>query len=208
MATQDHDHHDDHDHGDHSHGDHASQEHGHHHGHSHAPANFGRAFAIDIALNAGFVIVEWLFGIAAHSLALLADAAHNLGDVLSLLLAWGATRLAQRRPSGRFTYGLRGSSILAALLNGLALMLVTGGLAWEAVRRISEPEPVAGGLVIAVSLVGVAVNGFTAWLFMRGAKSDLNVRGAYLHMAADAAVSLAVAIAGGVVLLTHWNWLD
>jgi len=204
MANHDHDH----DHGGHSHGDHAAHDHGHHHGHSHAPANFGRAFAIGIALNAGFVVVEWLFGIAAHSLALLADAAHNLGDVLSLLLAWGATRLAQRRPSGRFTYGLRGSSILAALLNGLALMLVTGGLAWEAVRRISEPEPVVGGLVIAVSLVGVAVNGFTAWLFMRGAKSDLNVRGAYLHMAADAAVSLAVAIAGGVVMLTGWNWLD
>jgi cobalt-zinc-cadmium efflux system protein len=198
----------DHDHGGHSHGDDHAHEHGHHHGHSHAPANFGRAFAIGIALNAGFVIVEWLCGIAAHSLALLADAAHNLGDVLSLLLAWGATWLAQRRPSGRFTYGLRGSSILAALLNGLALMLVTGGLAWEAVRRISEPEAVAGALVIAVSLVGVAVNGFTAWLFMRGAEKDLNVRGAYLHMAADAAVSLAVAIAGGIVLLTHWDWLD
>jgi len=125
-----------------------------------------------------------------------------------LLLAWGATWLAQRRPSGRFTYGLRGSSILAALLNGLALMLITGGLAWEAVRRLSDPEPVAGALVILVSLMGVAVNGFTAWLFMRGAQKDLNVRGAYLHMAADAAVSLAVAIAGGIVLLTHWDWLD
>jgi cobalt-zinc-cadmium efflux system protein len=197
MADHDHDHHD------HGH------DHGHaHHGHGHAPASYGRAFAIGITLNAGFVLVEWIFGIAAHSLALLADAAHNLGDVLSLLVAWGATWLARRQPSGRFTYGLRGSSILAALLNGLALMLVTGGLAWEAVRRLSDPEPVAGGIVIAVSLVGVAINGFTAWLFMRGAKTDLNVRGAYLHMAADAAVSLAVAIAGAIVLVTGLYWLD
>ncbi|MDB5857007.1 MAG: cation diffusion facilitator family transporter [Ramlibacter sp.] len=200
----------DNDHTGHDHGQRHSHDHGSHHGHGHvhAPASYGRAFAIGIALNAGFVVVEWLCGIAAHSLALLADAAHNLGDVLSLLLAWGAIWLAQRRPSGRFTYGLRGSSILAALLNALALMLVTGGLAWEAVRRLSDPEPVAGGLVIIVSLLGVAINGFTAWLFMRGAQKDLNVRGAYLHMAADAAVSLAVAIAGGVVLLTHWDWLD
>ena len=203
-----------HDHAAHEHHphDHGAHDQGHQHahgpGHAHAPASFGRAFAIGISLNVAFVLVEWACGIAAHSLALLADAAHNLGDVLSLLLAWGATWLARRRPSGRFTYGLRGSSILAALLNGLALMLVTGGLAWEALRRLSEPEPVAGGLVIAVSLVGVAVNGFTAWLFMRGAQKDLNVRGAYLHMAADAAVSLAVAVAGGIVLLTHRDWLD
>jgi cobalt-zinc-cadmium efflux system protein len=196
-----------HDHG-HGHDHDNEHDHGHHRGHVHAPASYGRAFAIGIALNAGFVVVEWLFGVAAHSLALMADAAHNLGDVLALLLAWGATQLAQRRPSGRFTYGLRGSSILAALVNALALMLVTGGLAWEAVRRLSDPEPVAGGVVIVVSLIGVAINGVTAWLFMQGAQKDLNMRGAYLHMAADAAVSLAVAIAGAIVLLTHWNWLD
>jgi cobalt-zinc-cadmium efflux system protein len=138
----------------------------------------------------------------------MADAAHNLGDVLTLLIAWGAMRLAQRLPSRHFTYGLRGTSILAALVNALALVLLTGGLAWEAVRRLADPPPVAGGLVIVISLIGVVINGATAWLFSRGAEHDLNVRGAYLHMASDAVVSLAVAITGGLVLLTGHYWLD
>lgn len=181
---------------------------GHPHSHSHAPATFGRAFAIGIALNASFVLVEWVSGMASHSLALLADAAHNLGDVLALVLAWGAMQLGQRKPDDRYTYGLRGSSILAALVNAVALLLITGALAWEAIQRLGNPQPVEGSVVIAVALIGVLVNGVTAWLFMSGSKSDLNVRGAYLHMAADAAISLAVAVAGGMVILTGWLWLD
>lgn len=199
----DHDHDDGHDH------DH-DQGYGHRHGHAHAhaPATFGRAFAIGATLNIGFVVAEWVFGAMAHSLALMADAAHNLGDVLALLLAWLAAGLARRAPSERFTYGLRGSSILAALVNGGALLVVTGGLGWEAVRRLPDPQAVQGGIVIAVALAGVAVNGVTAWLFLQGGRKDLNLRGVYLHMMADAAVSLAVAIAGVAVLFTGWNWLD
>ena len=184
---------------------------GHNHGahdHAHAPASFGKAFAIGLVLNLTFVGAEWIFGVSANSLALMADAAHNLGDVLALLLAWVATGLAKRAPSARFTYGLRGSSILAALLNAAALMLITGGLGWEAMRRLSNPSPVEGSVVIWVALVGVVVNGVTAWMFMQGGKKDLNLRGVYLHMAGDAAVSLAVAVAGGVVLYTGWFWLD
>ena len=161
-----------------------------------------------MALNLSFVVVEWILGASANSLALMADAAHNLGDVLALLLAWMATGLAKRAPSARFIYGLRGTSILAALLNAAALMLITGGLGWEAIRRISNPAPVEGSVVIWVALVGGVVNGVTAWLFMERGKKDLNLRGVYLHMAGDAAVSLAVAIAGAVVLLTGWFWLD
>ena len=206
VAKDDHEghNHDHHDHDDHVHGSHG---HGVH-GHAHAPASFGKAFAIGLVLNLSFVVVEWIFGVSANSLALMADAAHNLGDVLALLLAWMATGLAKRAPSARFTYGLRGSSILAALLNAAALMLLTGGLGWEAMRRLSNPSPVEGSVVIWVALVGVLVNGVTAWLFMQGGKKDVNLRGVYLHMAGDAAVSLAVAIAGGVVLYTGWFWLD
>jgi cobalt-zinc-cadmium efflux system protein len=195
---------------DHEHREHHGTGAGHSqgHSHSHAPASFGKAFAIGVALNLSFVLAEWLFGLAAHSLALLADAAHNLGDVLGLLLAWGALHLSRREPNARYTYGLRGSSILAALVNAIALLLITGGLAWEAVHRLSDPQPVQGAMVGAVALVGVLVNGITAWLFMSGSKSDLNLRGAYLHMAADAAVSLAVAVAGGLVIFTGWFWLD
>ena len=198
------------DHKEHNHDDHGDDhDHDRDHGaHGHAPASYGKAFAIGLVLNLSFVVAEWIFGASANSLALMADAAHNLGDVIALLLAWMATGLAKRAPSTRFTYGLRGSSILAALLNAAALMLITGGLGWEAMRRISNPSPVEGSVVIWVALVGVAVNGFTAWLFMQGGKKDLNLRGVYLHMAGDAAVSLAVAVAGGVVLYTGWFWLD
>jgi cobalt-zinc-cadmium efflux system protein len=191
---------------------HHQHDHGHdadgRHSHNHAPGSFGKAFAIGVALNMAFVVAEWFFGIAAHSLALLADAAHNLGDVLGLLLAWGAMHLSQRQPDARYTYGLRSTSILAALINAIALLLITGGLAWEAIHRLSDPQPVQGSVVIVVALIGVLVNGTTAWLFMSGSKNDLNVRGAYLHMAADAAVSLAVAVAGGIVMVAGWVWLD
>jgi cobalt-zinc-cadmium efflux system protein len=193
---------------DHSHHHPGHAGHGDPHHHGHGPTSHGQAFAIGVVLNLLFVGLEWGFGVLSHSLALMADAAHNLGDVLGLLVAWGGMRLAQRLPSERFTYGLRGSSILAALTNAIVLLLITGGLAWEAVQRFANPQPVVGGIVIAVALAGVLVNGFTAWLFMSGSKQDINMRGAYLHMASDAAVSLGVAVAGGVVWLVGWLWLD
>lgn len=180
----------------------------HSHGHTHAPTDFGRAFAIGIALNFGFVIVEAVFGGIAHSLALVADAGHNLSDVLGLLLAWGASVLARRLPSQRRTYGLRRTSILAALLNGLVLLLAVGGIAWEAIRRLYHPETVAEGTVMCIAAVGILVNGITAWLFMSGQKQDLNIRGAFLHMAADAAVSLGVVLAALAMHFTGWLWLD
>jgi cobalt-zinc-cadmium efflux system protein len=198
-----HRHDDDHDHGHvHHHG------HAHDHGHVHAPASFGRAFLIGIALNSGFVVVEWLAGLHANSLALIADAAHNLSDVLALVLAWLAMHLSARLPSERFTYGLRGSSILAALVNAFVLLLVTGALSWEAIQRLRDAQALQGGWVVATALAGIAVNGITAWLFVAGQRDDLNLRAAYLHMASDAAVSLAVVIAGAIVIFTQWYWLD
>lgn len=182
-----------------------THEHGHHHVHA---AAHGRAFLIGILLNVAFVALEYGFGLMAHSLALLADATHNLGDVLSLVLAWGASWLAQRRPTERYTYGLRASSILAALANAVLLLLVTGGIAWEAVQRLSAPQAVTGSVVMAVAACGVVINGVTAWLFMAGSRHDLNIRGAYLHMLADAAVSLGVVVAGAIVMTTGWLWLD
>ncbi|BCM83992.1 cation diffusion facilitator family transporter [Methylobacterium indicum] len=203
-----HDHHDHgHDHGqdhDHAHG------HGHHHGpgHVHAPASFGRAFAIGIALNTGFVLIEGGYGFLTDSVALLADAGHNLSDVLGLVVAWAAATLGQRRPTARFTYGLRSSSILAALFNAVFLLVAVGAIALEAVQRFSAPAPVPGLTVTIVALVGIAVNGITAWLFASGRKGDLNIRGAYLHMLADAAVSAGVVVAGLVILWTGWTWVD
>ncbi len=182
--------------------------HSHGHGHSHAPASFGRAFAIGIALNVGFVIVEALYGRLSHSLALVADAGHNLSDVLGLLMAWGASVLAQRRPTLRRTYGLRRTSILAALINAVILLIAVGWIAWEALRRFSDPEPTAGATVMVVAAIGVAINGVTALLFVSGHKDDLNIRGAFLHMAADAGVSLGVVLAGLAILATGWQWLD
>jgi cobalt-zinc-cadmium efflux system protein len=202
--------HDEHVH-DHSHGHghhHHGHGHGHGHGHVHAPADYGRAFAIGTALNVGFVIVEAGFGLRAHSVALLADAGHNLSDVLGLLLAWGGTILARRVPTSRRTYGLRSTTILAALANAVFLLVAIGGVAWEAVHRIANPSPVQGGVVAAVALVGILVNGATALLFMSGRDHDLNLRGAYLHMAADAAVSAGVVVAGVLIGLTGWLWLD
>jgi cobalt-zinc-cadmium efflux system protein len=193
-------HHHDHDHG-HSHGF------GHHHPLP-DPNGHGRAFALAIGLNTAFVAIEFIYGFIAHSTALMADAGHNLSDVLGLVLAWGAALLAKRAPKGRYTYGLRGSSILAALGNGLLLMIACGAIALEAVQRFFEPAPVQGMTVSIVAAVGVLINGFSAWLFMAGSKGDLNVRGAYLHMAADAALSLGVVISGLVIMGTGWTWID
>ncbi|MBE7157108.1 MAG: cation transporter [Rhodospirillales bacterium] len=194
-----------------SHGHDEHETHGHEHaglGHNHAPKDFGVAFAVGTALNVGFVAVQVVFGLFAHSLALLADAGHNLGDVLGLLLAWWASHLVKTKPTERRTYGLGRSSILAALANAVFLLVACGGITWEAVRRFSDPEPVAGGTVVWVAALGIAVNTATALLFLRGRKEDLNVKGAFLHMAADAAVSAGVVVAGIVILYTGWHWLD
>ena len=210
-----HDHHG-HDHHDHEGHDHHGHDHRHAHGpgghhHHEPPAGFDAAFALGAALNAGFVVAEVVFGIAAHSVALLADAAHNLGDVLGLLLAWGAVWLGRRRPTRTRTYGYGRSSILASLTNAVVLLVGVGAIAVEAVQRLVSGVPagaVGGKTVMAVAAAGIVVNGVTAWLFARGRKGDLNVRGAFLHMAADAAVSAGVVVAGLIILLTGWAWLD
>ena len=204
--TSDHHHHDhahDHDHG-HGHDD----GHAHGHGHGHAPADFGHAFAIGALLNILFVAVEAAYGVIGHSMALLADAGHNLSDVLALLMAWGANSLGRRQPTPRFTYGLGGSSILAALFNAIVLLIAVGGIATEAVRRFATPEAPDTTTMMVVAGIGIAINGFTAFLFARGAKGDLNIRGAFLHMLADAGISAAVVVAGLGILLTGWLWLD
>jgi cobalt-zinc-cadmium efflux system protein len=195
------------DHG-HAHDHHQGHAHGHDHRHAHAPASFGRAFAVGITLNLLYVAAEAFYGVAADSLALLADAGHNLGDVLGLIAAWAAFLLGARQPSHRFTYGLGRSSVLAALGNATALLIVTGGIVWEAMRRLIEPEPASGVTIMIVAAVGVVINALTAWMFMAGRKDDLNIRGAFLHMAADALVSLGVVVAGGLILLTGALWLD
>ncbi len=179
-----------------------------HHPHSHTHLNYGRAFAIGIALNLLYVGGEAVAGIVSGSLALLADSGHNLGDVLGLSLSWGAAVLSRRQPSGRFTYGLRSSSILAALANAIILLVVTGGIAWEAVWRITHPVPVASGIVIWVASAGIVVNGATALLFATGRLHDLNIKSAFLHMAADTLVTAGVVAAGVVIWLTSWHWLD
>jgi cobalt-zinc-cadmium efflux system protein len=191
----------------HGHAGHSHDGHGHA-GHSHSPASFGRAFAIGAALNIGFVVVETVFGLRSNSMALLADAGHNLSDVLGLLIAWGASVLAARGPTARRTYGLRSSSILAALVNAVVLLIAIGAIAWEAIGRLTHPEPVATGIMAWVAAVGIVINGATALLFMSGRKRDLNIRGAYLHMAADAGVSAGVVIAGLTIAATGWLWLD
>jgi cobalt-zinc-cadmium efflux system protein len=195
----------DHAHHNHSHGHDHSHDHA---GHSHAPDNFGWAFAIGATLNTAFVIAELIFGYAANSLALISDAIHNLSDVVALLLAWAAAWLAQKQPTMRHTYGYRRASILAALFNAGLLLVAVGGIVVEAVDRLYSPAPIAGWTIVAVAAVGVVINGFTALLFMRGRHGDLNIRGAYLHMAADAAVSLGVVVAALIIMLTGWLWLD
>ena len=189
----------DHSHGGHGHGG---------HGHSHAPASFDRAFAIGIGLNIVFVAVEAIVGLRIDSVALLADAGHNLSDVLGLVVAWGGTMLARTAPTKRFTYGLKGSTILAALANALLLMVALGAIVLEASQRFSDPAPTAGLTVSMVAGVGIAVNAITAWMFARGRKGDVNIRGAYLHMAADALVSAGVVIAGIVIWRTGLSWID
>jgi cobalt-zinc-cadmium efflux system protein len=178
------------------------------HLHVHAPKSFGFAFALGAALNIAFVVVEAAFGILSNSTALLADAGHNLSDVIGLLVAWGAAVLSRRAPTARYTYGLRSSSILAALFNAMFLLTAVGAIAWEAIQRFAHPAPVAAGTVMIVAAVGIAINGLTAWLFASGRKGDINIRGAFLHMAADAAVSAGVVVAGAVILLTGWQWVD
>ena len=194
-----------HDHSDHHH------DHEHSHGpggHSHAPANFGTAFAVGIVLNTAFVVVEAVYGYTSNSTALIADAGHNLSDVLGLVVAWIAVILSKRPASPRYTYGLRGSSILAALFNAVFLLIAVGAIGWEAILRLLNPEPVAEKTVMIVAAIGIVINGFTAWLFASGSKNDLNIRGAYLHMAADAAVSAGVVVAALVIMFTGWLWLD
>jgi cobalt-zinc-cadmium efflux system protein len=178
------------------------------HGHVHAHLDYGRAFAIGIALNLVYVVAEAAAGLISGSLALLADAGHNLGDVLSLSLAWGAAVLSRRRPSGRFTYGLRSSSILAALANAIILLVVTGGIAWEALGRLSRPVSVDATIVIWVAAAGILVNGVTALLFSSGSRRDLNLKSVFLHMAADTLVTASVVAAGIAIALTGWLWLD
>ena len=199
----------DHDHHDHSHqGDHGHDHRHGHVGHSHAPDHFGFAFAAGVTLNTAFVIAELVFGYAANSLALISDAVHNFSDVISLLLAWAALWLARKQPTQQHTYGYRRASILAALFNAGLLLIAVGGIAVEAINRIEEPAAVAGWTVVVVAALGILVNGSTALLFMRGRHGDLNIRGAYLHMAADAGVSFGVVVAALVIMATGWLWVD
>jgi len=180
----------------------------HAHSHDHAPASFGRAFAIGIALNGAFVLIEAIYGWRAGSLALLADAGHNLSDVGGLVLAWAALAAARVRPDARHTYGWRRGSTLASFTNAVILLVAMGSLAWEAIQRLQTPSPVAAGTVMVVAGIGVIINGVTAALFMAGSKSDLNIRGAFLHMAADALVSVGVVLAGALYLWRGWTWID
>jgi cobalt-zinc-cadmium efflux system protein len=197
MSDHDHDHHADHKHTS-----------GDGHSHDHAPKDFGPAFAIGTALNVGFVAVEVVYGLLSNSIALVADAGHNFGDVLGLLMAWIASVLARRAPSQTHTYGLRRGTILAALANAMLLLITVGAIAVEGVRRLLHPEEVAGITMMVVAGLGIAVNGLTAWLFASGHKGDINLRAAFLHMAYDALVSLGVVIAGGIILITGWTRLD
>jgi cobalt-zinc-cadmium efflux system protein len=186
----------------------AGHSHGNDHAHGVAPANFDRAFAIGVVLNSAFVLVEAGFGLWSGSMALLADAGHNLSDVLSLLIAWGASWMAQKPPSARYTYGYKSSSILAALANAGLLLVAVGAILFETVDRLFSPAPVEGWTMIAVAGVGIVVNTATALLFVRGRKHDINIRGAFLHIPADALVSLGVVIAGALILVTGALWID
>src|SRR5579875_820919 len=191
----------------HSYGPRDSQDHGHAHGiggHLHRPATFGRAFAAGIALNGGFVLAEAVYGVFANSVALLADAGHNLGDVLGLAVAWIASALVKRSPTARYTYGMRGCSVLAALFNAVFLLVAVGAISWEAILRLGSPEAVEAKTMMIVAGAGIAVNGVTAWLFASGRKDDLNLRGVFMHMAADALVAVGVVVAALVILLTGW----
>jgi cobalt-zinc-cadmium efflux system protein len=182
--------------------------HGHDHHHPPAAVGYGRAFAIGITLNLAYVAAETAAGLATGSMALLADAGHNLSDVLGLAIAWGAQHLAARPASPRYTYGLKRSTILAALANGVILMLACGAIAVEALRRLTDPQPVPGATIMGVAALGILVNGVTALLFARGRKDDVNIRGAFLHMLADAGISAAVVVSGLIILNTGHYWID
>lgn len=189
--------------------EHHGHAHDHGHGHVHAPDHYGRAFAIGVALNVGFVGLEALWGWQVGSLALLADAGHNLSDVAGLLLAWAAHVAARRRPDARHTYGWRRGSILAGFVNAAVLLGAMGWLVWEAGTRLTaDAAPPAAGVVMGVAAAGVVINGITAWLFMAGSRHDLNLRGAFLHMAADALISLGVVVAGALTWWSGWAWID
>jgi cobalt-zinc-cadmium efflux system protein len=188
--------------------DHSDHDGEHRHSHAHAAKDFGLIFGIATALNVGLVIVQVFYGIAANSVALLADAAHNSGDALGLMIAWAGHALAKLNPTARYTYGFRSASILAALLNGVILLVATGGIAWEAILRFFQSDEVTGVTVMIVAAVGIGINGLSAFLLMSGRQADLNVRAAFLHMAGDAGVSLGVVVAGGLILLTGWSWFD
>jgi cobalt-zinc-cadmium efflux system protein len=202
----------------HPHADHTSEPDSHRDGaqaphddsrtHSHAPQNFGLAFAAAAGLNIAFVIVQAIYGVLANSMALIADAGHNFGDVIGLLLAWAAYAIARRPATARYTYGFRSATILAALVNAILLLVATGAIAWEAIRRFSAPGEVAGLTVMAVAAIGILVNAGSALLLSSGRKGDLNVRGAFLHLMADAAVSAGVVVTGLAILFTGWTWLD
>jgi cobalt-zinc-cadmium efflux system protein len=193
----------------HEHGhDHHDDDHGHGHHHHPPPEQITRAFIVGIGLNVAFVLVEFIAGVLADSLALIADAGHNLSDVLSLVLAWGATRLAKRDPTPHRTYGFRRGTILSSLISSILLLIAMGAIAWEALQRFEQPAPVSGNLMIGVAASGVLINGFTAWLFAAGRHTDLNIRAAFMHMAGDAAVSVGVVFGGVGVLMLGWLWLD
>ena len=194
--------------GAHSHSHSHGSDHGHHHGHSHAPADFGRAFAIGVVLNSAFVVVEATYGFLSGSMALVADAGHNLSDVLALMLAWAASVAAKKPASPRFTYGFKSSTILAALANAMLLAIAIGAILFETIHRLVDPAPVQGMTMVIVAGIGILINTATALMFMRGRKNDLNIRGAFLHMAADALVSLGVVIAGLAILFTGQIWID
>jgi cobalt-zinc-cadmium efflux system protein len=221
MAAHQHDHrhdeqhhgehlHTGHRHGEHDHGahDHGAHGHAHDHGHSHVPKDFGFIFAVVTALNVALVVLQVVFGVMANSVALLADAGHNFGDALALLLAWGAHVMCKASPTRRYTYGFRSASILAALANGIILLVATGAIAWEAIQRFSEADEVAGMTVMIVAALGIVINGISAWLLMAGQAGDLNIRGAFLHLVGDALVSVGVVVAGGLILLTGLHWID
>lgn len=179
-----------------------------HHHHHHAPPDYNRAFAVGVVLNVGFVVVEATFGVLSGSLALLTDAGHNLSDVMGLLLAWGAAALARKRPSPRRTYGYSRATIIASLFSGLLLMGAVGAIGWEAVNRLMDPPAPAGKTIMIVAAIGVVINTVTALFFFSGKDHDLNIRGAYLHMAADAAVSLGVVLSGAAIFYFGFNWID
>lgn len=209
--SHDHDHDHDHDHakdaGRGGHGGHGGHSHGAG-GHSHGPMNYDRVFAIGITLNVTYAAIEAGAGFWLNSLSLIADAGHNFSDVLGLLLAWAAVWLSRRKPSSSHSYGLGRSSILAAMGNAMLLFAALGVIVWESMTRFANPQPIMTGPVVWIATIGILINGFTAWLFMRGSKTDINVRGAYLHMVADAAVSLGVVVSALVMAWTGWLWLD